>query len=112
MSIISPLKKIAEVFFVNMVNNNHSETKTKTETPSYLPKLGYGKIFSQKAGNKEYLKYIYPGCGKGEQTKQQQQQRESLCHAAADQRHPDSVLQLELCLRPCRFPSLCGGLGR
>ena len=96
-----------------MVNDNHSETKTKTETPSYLPKLGYGKIFFQKAGNKEYLKYIYPGCGKGEQTKQQQQQqRESLCHAAADQRHPDSVLQLELRFCSCRFPSLCGGPSR
>ena len=55
---------------------------------------------------------IPPGCGKGEQSKQQQQQRESLCHAAADQRHPDSVHQLELCFRSCRFPSLCGRLGR
>ena len=55
---------------------------------------------------------IPPGCGKGEQSKQQQQQREPLCDAAADQRHPDSVLQLELRLRSCRFPSLCGRLGR
>ena len=31
-----PPKKIAEVFFVNMVENN----------PSYLPGLGYGKLFS------------------------------------------------------------------
>ena len=55
---------------------------------------------------------IPPGCGKGEQSKQQQQQRESLCHAAADQRHPDSVHQLELCFRSCRFPSLSGGPSR
>ena len=45
MSIISPLKKIAEVFFVNMVDNNHSETKY-LKPPPYLPGLGYGKILS------------------------------------------------------------------
>ena len=36
------------------------------------------------------MKYIHTGCGEGEQTKQQQQQQ-SLCHAAVDQPHLDSV---------------------